>query len=692
MKNVSPTTISTTVSPSGEKTRPSVACKLKSSATQFFASRIEEYDPGAAKEALSVCPPSSEHRPSEAATPRSVDARKCWQLLPLLAILGSHFTHEQDVQVSLLFLVLPVAAWIGARYQQLGFKVVVVGLLPLWIGTPNMGGFSLTLAPACYFAALVVCWAFAHPDRWWRAVMRCTPSLPFAIALFVLAGFSLRLTSGWGQVGWQGSAAIALVGAFCMGVGGKGTRSAAIAAILILIVGYAFSALRGSSLPLDDFGGGLRYQGGFYLINAADVLAVALMLWLGHRVGTSLQCKQPLTIGLRPLTYVLFYALWLAATHTTTLTLHAQSGEPARLSVFGSDWLMLSLAFFAGTVWGRRGVIMLTSAICLSVLESFVSMELDTMPTWSFGGISLSFALAQLSHDLWIFGVSYVYWFLGRRVVETDEGLQSPRIAGGNTAIAPLIVPWLFVPIIAILSYQQAFTKHFAFRLELLAVPLAAWLALCFGRNGFLAFAIGGLSYLVGFNSPVQGFSLRPDLYFSGVLVAWAIAYPERAWQQLRSLHPSWGACIALLGLLSVNATLRHDELELGLPTNHLYPLVVFVLGWAGTPVRQVLFPMMAFAVLGIFVPPMLKWLGGLPAAISINYWPSSLGGLAHVACWYLAGVTLHRATNCADTPLARSPKQSRPAEEASDAILRWAASECGYLFWGRSCRSACAL
>ena len=171
------------------------------------------------------------------------------------------------------------------------------------------------------------------------------------------------------------------------------------------------------------------------------------------------------------------------------------------------------------------------------------------------------------------------------------------------------------------------------------------------------------------------------------LLVGWTIVNPERSLRKLHGLQLSNFARIAVIGLLPIGVVSYLGDLQLGLPTNGLYPFVLFVLGWAGTPARSTLGLIVGFGAVGIashFLMPSWE-----VSPLSVWYWPNSIAGILYVALYYLAGVVLNHVSfgissnQSAQRLDAAAAEADRAAGRSVRAFVNWSVSQRGFIALG---------
>ena len=167
--------------------------------------------------------------------------------------------------------------------------MLAVGLLPLWVGSPNMGGFALLNAPYLYLVSLVVCWGFADPGRWWRRLATLDVTIAFIVGLFLLGGFELGFISDFGLLGWRGDVVLIACGAFIIGLTGKGLKATVVVAMAMTAFGMTMRYLLPNNWILEDLGGGLQFASGYFYDSLPKLLLVLMLLGFGRMVGEALR-------------------------------------------------------------------------------------------------------------------------------------------------------------------------------------------------------------------------------------------------------------------------------------------------------------------------------------------------------------------------------------------------------------------
>ena len=624
----------------------------------------------------------------------------CWWLLPLLPLLGARYAAGEFL-FELCYFAIPVAAWVGQRYRRKGLTVLAIGLLPLFVGLPDLGGFSLVRMPYLYLVSLIICWGFADPGRWWRRLSGFEVTTPFVLGLFIVGGAGLGLFSYNGGLlfGWRGNIVLIALGAFIIGLTGKGIKTTVVAAIAFAAVGASFHGLVGSKGTIDDLGEGMTFGADYAYGGLAQLLLVLVLLRFGRMVGDALRVPRKRPTRPSGWSYLSFALLWLASTHVLR-------ASPWDVTLLGEAWLTLGLAFVAGMGWQRGGLAVVGIALSLTLLEA-VFAGLASASGWiGAGGIDLLdtqliLKPPQLSGQLGVYLAVFAFWELGCRFAEGLEfepvlqAKQSPLAKWGTAESvegqrptrrsgAGVIVPWLLVPLMPMLTYYYQLSRDTSLRFELLIVPFCAWLAYRYGRSGFIAFAVGGVTYCFGLALPVGGFLLSPDWYFTALFVGWVVVQPERAINKLTTLRLSNAARVAVMALLTIGATMYLGDLQLGLPSNKLFPLALLVLGWAGAPLLSTVGLITCLGILGSVVKVLVP---SFDFPGSVWYWPNSIEGILYATVFFLGGLTLRHL--CAEGVAGQQEigevvvDVDRRARELGRAIADWSASPKGFIGFG---------
>jgi len=580
-----------------------------------------------------------------------VEQRESWWLVFLLPLLGVSISLGV-FSLSFQYFAIPLAAWIGHRFPRRGVYTMAVGLLPILYGSPSFSGFRLELAPYLYVTSLVVCWGFSNPNRWWRALREIDVTIPLILCIFVFGASELLFSGPLGQLGWRGNVVLIAVGAFVFGLTGKRSRAIVAVACACAIAGLA---MRGWGYS-EDFGGGFRFRVGYFFDSFAELLFVLVLLGFGRTMWTSAHAPQARSLpDLR--VCVVLALLWLAATHSLSI-----KANGTQIALLGGPWFIVSVAFIAGTLWQQRGMVAAGVALLFSVVEWVGAVSLldgagirSTFPISESESVSRYFSLLlqfpEVHRHVGAYLAALPLCYLGMRLARglgfarglqmqqsfaekwsADSGAQTERSGREINPRAALA----FIPLVALLSLSYQLSKSFTFHFEYLVIPISIWLASRYGHMGFIAFAVGAVTYWIGYSFGPFQFRLYTGLYLVGLLVAWVASHPDHFAKTIYLRRPSYLTTFLIVVLLPASVTFSNPPLEIGWQTYVLFPFAVLLLGWAGVPPLRVV-PHIAAMGLATYVLGRSISVG----PVHLHYALYSISGLISTTLWYLAGMAL---------------------------------------------------
>jgi hypothetical protein len=239
---------------------------------------------------------------------------------------------------------------------------------------------------------------------------------------------------------------------------------------------------------------------------------------------------------------------------------------------------------------------------------------------------------------------------------------------------------FFFLPLIPLLAASYYLSKIAVIRFEYSIVPCAAWLASRYGRHGLTAFAIGGLTYWLGLSVsyfPTR-FTLLPDFYIVGVVVAWAAADPNRFLQKLQSLRPSFLQTAAIVLILPTSIVIWQGSLQFGWKADLLFPFVLFLLGWAGVPGRRMVPLIVSVGLIGLLLGSSF-----LRNVYPLDYGLRDLGQILLAMLCYLAGLALNEVCFNTSGASVASSSGREGDDPVARAMVRWLRSTNGYIGLG---------
>lgn len=625
-------------------------------------------------------------------------ARRPWLLLFMLPILCASYTFGA-VGFNFSHCIIPVAAWMASRYGDAGFRVLATGLLPLWLGSPVLNGFSISHSPGLYVAALIVYWCIADADRFWHRVANCDSAFPLLIGLFVLGGIAVavRIDPGF-DLGWGGHPALLAVGIFIIGLSGRLIWSALATAVTATIISSVIFIYHRGPWRLDDFGDGDFYFASYELISHWTLGALLLLLWLGKRLGECLRGLKPTSL-LSARGHIVLIILWVVLLSGWGLHLIAEVFslfeyvDFADLIPVGHANLFMALAFSSGIYWYRYGI----AATLLGSIAGIAYLAL---------GRHLEFF--EHTFDFGLYVASLAFYMMGRKLASTlgiapgrnemrpvseespDSEDSLPNRARAHS-FTRMLVAWVLVPVIPLLSYTHYLSKYFSIGFDSLIVPFALWFCGRFGRSGLYAFATGGLVFLIGLQVPAGRFNFLPEFYVLGLAVGWAILNADRAAKLLLDLRFSTTGLVLITGLLPITLTFQIGDLRVGTPTQGIYLLGFLLLGWSGVSFWRAVGLIAAFKLSGNAIIMFLfdNNMGFISFYHGSWPWQYFAAGLLSDCLWVVAGMLLRQwtqrefFTGAGGSQSTSSAKKDPPINSSANWIWLWIFSICGYATLG---------
>lgn len=318
-------------------------------------------------------------------------------IAPLLALLAVTYSIG-SITANFTYFVVPVAAWIGQRYNKSGLKVLSVALIPMLFFSTHLGGFVYGGESALYLTAITVCWACAYPKQWWSKVLAIEYVITTAVfvVLLILSYSNLYFAGAFGYIGWTSNGTLLLLLVFTLGIIGK--RSSSVLAMALFLAALGFTILlRLATNPeeLNDYRGIIRlfeiqlttelnFSVAFKYLSIRDIYEVIAVYVLGRVTGHALGRHAILDGMTVKFSYSAFLLLWLLSAVWITLNFTATG----RVYFTGSNNVIWLLAFTSGIVWPSKALSMVSLA-CIATLFGALIIDPYFFSLWDSTAISI---------------------------------------------------------------------------------------------------------------------------------------------------------------------------------------------------------------------------------------------------------------------------------------------------------------
>jgi len=300
--------------------------------------------------------------------------------IPLLLVPISVFVVDFELRPSVF--IIPVAAWLGARYSNAGVVVLGICLLPSLFYAGSFGPISYSLESGLVLLAFFISWVFANPTRIFSAGDVLHSGVIAIFALLVLSNLRVGLSSHWGALGWTGYGTLFLAALFWLSFCGRKVSRYLLVATLLSLCWTAYE-IAFYALQLDPDGSPGRllnleigdesllrvtFHFGFF----KDLLEVLVVYWLALVCRESLirtetdseadRAKRP-TAG-----YLKFASLWALCVVWSGVNI----GETYTFRITGFTYGPYLIAMAAGVVWQLKArlfiVLLLVASLAMSQL------------------------------------------------------------------------------------------------------------------------------------------------------------------------------------------------------------------------------------------------------------------------------------------------------------------------------------
>lgn len=307
-----------------------------------------------------------------------------WIWLPVLVLAGIGVQALATVTLWAVHLVIPLAAWLGARYGRRGFAVVVLGGLPLlvsWRYAALFGGSCLDI----YLAALVVC-TLATSSSWPRIQRFRLPSAAACTLAFVLLPLSIGFYgSDAGEFTYQLAlefSALLYLFVFLLGAAGFSTRVFAALLAGCTLFGMTLELLQLPENAEQLFGGPyaeLPILGYTRLRPLWMEYGLDSPAYLFTTLGWFAAGRQVASLSEGHAVHIPWYRSWLPVallalvglgweTNTYVLTLITGSEPPPAFNMLGAFYALPCAALMAGLLLRWRGIWMVLALVLLFLL------------------------------------------------------------------------------------------------------------------------------------------------------------------------------------------------------------------------------------------------------------------------------------------------------------------------------------
>lgn len=296
---------------------------------------------------------------SPAATDDEATRGGAWPLLLLPAVLAYRMPIVAQAGLDLRYLLIPVAALLGARFGLTGVIAVALGGLAFVVGLSSPEWGSIGGSPSLYLVALAVAAIASVSQReriaWprWpqgeRSAAAMTMAAPALLVLSLQAGFEQKAADDGVRLVFSfGTQALAYFLIFMLGVRGGKLRH--------LLIGLAIAAVLSWGLTWLGLFHGPRSNLHFELLRLQPVAVLAALVFFSAGATLGRGADRPVGWGWRWPYLCAAVLLFISFGPVRPLASIALDWNATRLYLMGSAALLPVAALMLGALRGSRGV------------------------------------------------------------------------------------------------------------------------------------------------------------------------------------------------------------------------------------------------------------------------------------------------------------------------------------------------
>lgn len=321
----------------------------------------------------------------------SADSELPWLIILLLPLFTLTLQFSKRTGFSLMYFIVPVAAWLAYRYGKKIFVPMCLTMVIYWLGY-KFNHHSFKLHPDMYMLAVIVAWAILNPAAWLKKLDSLQHSNFLVLMLILLVPIMFYFRVGPMSIGWDPRYFYPFV-LFVIGWAGVRQRFA----LTVIIV--------------SGIGGILLYRNGFR-IRSADITMYHMQVTLIKVLAGVLWYEAGRVVNR-------FFALYNgqpdAAWPAGDQRFYAKAHQPT-----SADRLIES-------VTSRKGYYILATLMALAMfgfkfkLGGFAFKPLGNTWLLFLGAFMAGFIWRQLGYQLTLFGYA-VGWLLSGAIMASAGG------------------------------------------------------------------------------------------------------------------------------------------------------------------------------------------------------------------------------------------------------------------------------